>query len=784
MLKLFIYDHSLEVIEGILRHQSELTPCKVVTPEPNLADILRNKFLKKGFELDAITVSKHINDGLSQFLDKEVSRKSQIYRDLLTLWEKASLPREFELFEEAYTLLTDIRGITFDETVIDEVLTHYPVDLQKAVKLFHVYLENSELVDEHRSYQLLSDYYRHDFDPHLNESYSYIFWGFEFLSGGQVDYLKTLSKFETVIIPIHKDVYQNAIDWDWVKWLETENTEIHNFVSEQKEKKTLKVHTYPRGYLSSALASMLPQDKNIDLYLASNQLHYETFQLVPAAKMFFKTNEDIFKEGFDLLWDDLSDWVRAEKRDKKGFQSQLKNKIQFYKERFDLKKLKILSLLYRVSDDIESNTIDLFQLNLFFSIAAQDLPRVNFFPIQKETTTHIYKLRDALGANSKSHMVLCLDETFGKLKSSSSKFLTQVEKLLAPIGPLRRNELELEVLKSYIKELMSFEEILILQQYGLEESDIGLSSLYEEVEVEFEALQLKTTNKSFPKLEEKTQSKEQFQLSASKLQKYIDCPKSYYYLYELKHREDVYLKEDLFSFEIGSIEHQLIKDIFEKDISNVKEYAADFLTSYAERNNKYLTETTRNKILFEVNSILENGLNFLRTIKETHGFQFKFEEGFTLKENFGTSIGFIDCYSDDTQMKLIVDFKRSNASIPSKVEVENIDSIQTWFYYHALYELNSLNSEDKVLLGYYNFRKPEDSLFFGDDQFRDSLARLGIKKLYPKTIFSEERYQRFKELLQETVNKINIEKNFPEKPRKKETCQYCDLNMVCARGTP
>jgi hypothetical protein len=421
--------------------------------------------------------------------------------------------------------------------------------------------------------------------------------------------------------------------------------------------------------------------------------------------------------------------------------------------------------------------VDVFSLDLIMSILSMDLPRVNFFPILKGVKGNIFKLRESLCFKQGHKSVLCFDESFGSLKSVSGKFFVEVEKLLAPIGPLRRNDVEFEIAKNTLLELMNNDHNIVLMQVGLEEKDLGLSALLEEVSPSFKSLELKSYHRHFPQLQK--EKLEQRALSASRLQQYIDCPKNYFFKFHMGFKESLEVATDILATEIGTLEHKLIGDIIEQKINDIESYVRDEFDKFCEKHQKLLESNTNRKYLIELLNTTYNGVNLVRQVIQFGGSHYEFEKGFNLEEGL---LGFIDFYAHQDDNKIILDFKRSVSSIPAKSEVENREVIQLWFYLNALIKAGLVSLNDKICVGYINLKSIEESLVFCSDELSEHFSNAGVSKVYSIEKFNEEGLTEFCNIIDDFTENVYQKQYFPAAPRKKTSCQYCDMKMLCSRG--
>ena len=97
------------------------------------------------------------SDSFPNNFSKKVLRKSDIFLNLAGIWEETFGFDQNELFFQAYQVLSELRGTSLDINLVNNALDELDSNLQKAVKVLWIYLDEQGLMDEHRAYKILSE---------------------------------------------------------------------------------------------------------------------------------------------------------------------------------------------------------------------------------------------------------------------------------------------------------------------------------------------------------------------------------------------------------------------------------------------------------------------------------------------------------------------------------------------------------------------------------------------------------------------------------------------------
>ena len=210
----------------------------IICPSPLIADGLR-RLMPEHCEI--ITISKWVTDFLKSKNLKR-SNKAELMLRLSSVWRHYFPEEEAHLFFKAFELFTDLRSFSLNIELLSEFLKEIDEVTTKSVLIFWTFLQNETLIDEHLSYQILSE---------MEIKRPIWIIGFKHLSGTQIDMLKVIGEQTEVNVFFPKEVYPETLSTDWIRWLVPgKKLEIAH------ETKSLRVIHFPENKLNIVLASL------------------------------------------------------------------------------------------------------------------------------------------------------------------------------------------------------------------------------------------------------------------------------------------------------------------------------------------------------------------------------------------------------------------------------------------------------------------------------------------------------------------------------------------------
>ena len=819
MINIVLYEHSKDFYQldySTLSTQLEIDTSNAlfITPSPFHADTLRSKLATdcKLDNFDVITMSKYLKDQLVELLDEDVLKnfkgKSELMLYLSTAWKTVTNDFNIGLFRKSFNILTDLRSFSLSAQVIDTALEDYDEETQRAVSSFHHVLQLQSVIDEHLANFMLSERLRKgDLPANYSKEKLLVFWGFDFLSAVQVDLLKALAIRNEVVVPVVRRVYEKSQSSDWIQWLSEHDTNIIELASYELPLKA-SIKEFPSNYLSKALSqellsmnlSMKESDiTESDVYLATKNLEILQAQEANLDDHFFKVPFDLFSDNLNDFFENLRQMLEQNNDliptlELLEWLSDLLDRcIKEQKFRYLKVVLKFKQNLMEWFELSEQNAVfRIFDCYVFEEIMQLDMPRVSLIPHSTNQLGKIASLKELAAFDETKKNILCVTSQYGPVKSSGSQYTEKVEKYLTSIGPIRRSELEFEMLKHRLRELLQLDSSTVLIEQGLKDHDIGWNSILSEGVSEVSSADIKNI-KSIQRdfvSDLKVDSSQQLKsISATRIQNYLDCPRKYFLNYISKLSPTIQVPGMLDLLKMGELEHAVI----EKYVSSNSDFQEDkFAQTISEtleqliaRYDLQLSDRTKETHIVEVRSLCAPVIKNLLEINTIFGLNLSFEHGIVIERHPRVS-GSIDLFANNEDTQFILDFKRSAGSIPGAAKLLEFEKVQLWFYLQRLKELDILQLDRKIVFGYVNLSRPDESLILCNNDVSAALLKGSDLQVFKKTSVLKgdlksllEQYEKFE---QEILNKIDNDKLFLPKPITAKVCSYCAIANICTRG--
>lgn len=753
-----------------------------VTPSPAKADGLRSRLPGKSAH-EVITIAKFTSNLVQELWmgaeKPQVKRKSELLLIFGILKNKYLPELGYEQFSQAYNLFSDLRSFTLNEDALTSVLDEQPEVIRKAVSLFWKLLDVTGYLDEHGAYQQIAERLRSSEENEKLQK-SYIFWGFQHLNGQQVDLLKALAIRYDVIIPFPLTLKDKIKKSDWISWLkDIRVTETELEVKEFEPKgKLLPINSRE---ISMHLKSVLkPHDQII---LGVSKLSAEHIDIVPSQEVRFKIPHQ-------LITPELNEVARNLKKFS-GTTIELKNVLMDgLKKAPSLKHFRANQLYLEALAQIEEMTdetiqVDLFFLKLLSEVVNLNQPRTSYVPVSSKAMTIDLKDMSTLeDIDRKRRVILCIDDRFDEIQGLGQNYTESIQKALAALGPLKRNELELLFRQWEFRDLFTHADVTVMMGEGTLKHSLIWKRLFQDIHLEriekTVAANERVPRDYFMSLEKKTFAGS---FSASKLQTFIDCPRKFYFSYVDKVFPNILLEKDFDPMTSGTIIHEIIEKFFKENLSieELKPLTSRIMQVYIKEKNLVLPPEVylQRELIFNHRAL--NGIQFIRDLEARLGdkIEWKIEEPFQMDGNFKLK-GRIDCLGVGSKYLLLLDFKSTEFSASSNTDVNDYEALQLWAYAHA----SETRIENKtVIMGYVVLDDAAKSnLLTSDEEIAKAIKDAKLCKIHK---FKED----FSVKLQEAQEKmvalslaIAAEKEFKAVPRKGSTCDFCELNKVCVKS--
>ncbi|MDC0253947.1 PD-(D/E)XK nuclease family protein [Bacteriovoracales bacterium] len=796
--------------------KNENNSIEFICPNPELADELRPIVQKEltFSQAKTVTISNFIQRELRSGPQVESSvkyrflSKSEILLHLGLLWRKAYPQAPEYLFLKVYTLFSELRSFTLDRNLFLEALELCSGDHFKMALSFWDYFEKNNFMDEQKAYGVLSEFYwdkKTSLSSFSDNLKTYVIWGFDYLSGLQIDLIKAMSESSNVFVPFPLEVYEESSFYDWIRWVLPSNDssdEQLNFsdygplevISSEKESLGLKL----KNYLKDC-------GESIDFIIADDKMNYSDINIIPFENISFKHPSDLFspilEEEIKKLYENF--FIRTssetEEYDLGDLEKYLKEKLQIEILKEDTEKsfrqIKVLCLLMKNFTklgellDIEGNKkLDSYFFYLIKSISELELPRNFSFPlIGNSTIGKIKSLKQFDSIESKKLNVLIVTDEHDPFKKTEDIFSEDLYSFLSAIGPLKRGSLNSEINKSKIKEILKKRSILLIESSALNNEPFWKEFAFNEI---IEKKQDKKISKSRNYLGKKIKKEliKEFVWSPSSLQIFYDCPRKFYFKYVegINHRFSP--KEHLGYDQKGIIEHKIIGAYLSKfRIWNDKEFKSiveKTLNDHLNEKDITLDIFDYKRNILEIENFSRRGISSLLMMGEEVndlGLSFEFEPQKKFKDK--KVKGVIDLLVESGDGQGILDFKRSKGGIPTIKEFLDFNHIQIWFYLSNFdIDLGKLK-----FFGFLNLEDLQSSLIYYRPELLDSSVQNEFKKFLKET-----KAKKWDSLISENINsylnfekklilKSYNEKKFNAKPRLKKICNFCEYKNVCEK---
>jgi hypothetical protein len=804
MINILLFDNNSNLNEALQHSLGGVESVKVITPNPVIADIARIKFESAHENLETVTISHFLKNELKQLIEQQrlenFQGKAELNILLGSLWKVGRPDSSYELFKRSFQMLTDFRSFSMNEDILQTILEDYEEELGGAVFWFHKLMMEMDIIDEHRSYFLLSERLRAgDLPPLYKTNQTYIFFGFDFLTASQVDLLNALGIRDNIFVPFPREAYEKSTDLDWIRWLSKSDAEIIEAKKVASSSQSIKIAPFPKNYLAKTLKNLRYHDdfKNgrMNIVLGTKNLSPELVSEIPFTNMSFKVSIDLFKEKVGLARKVIERAIEKKIIHHEELTKVIQQESKVAIKDKDYRYYKVLSLFLEqlikwVSLSENNEMIGEFDLKIIFDSVMLNAPRNSLFSGSADsegTKSELKTLKSIDKAEDADFHFLCITSEHGPVKGNIVQYSENVEKYLASIGPIRRSELEFLQLKTKIQEFLERENTFVLVEDGLLEHDLGWSNILVESRREFITIESSWESSREFILSKKSQTSELKSISATRLQSYRDCPQKYYANYIEKSSPRIELPGQLNFLQIGLLEHKVIEDYlkYNKEFNDERFLALVLKTLNDFKQENPFKEEIFEEYRLELVALCTNIIKELLVLNAEIGLELKCEVQLPSNEEYKI-LGSIDCLGKNENTLVILDFKRGGSSIPSQKGLKDFKKIQLWFYLERMRKNGLFGESTKLIWGYINLSKLEESLVYCNDEVYLERFKSSGLKAFSKMIHFNDEYTdligEYEEFEQELIDKLTKEKEFKPNPIENLTCQYCHIANICPRG--
>lgn len=801
MLSILSYTSKSALHDALTQYGGVGNYWKIITPFPAKADALRAAWQSRS-HTEVLTISRFTQDLFESRWGKGTTeapwRKSRLllllnaFKNLHPIYKDV----DFGTFKTAYQVYSDLRSYTDNPELPDELLASFDVSVQELVRLFHLGTQRAGVRDEHAAVFDLIAELRAPEGLSVEGNPVLIFEGFTFITPAQLSFFEALAIRHEVIVPLPNLVVEQSHALDWPQALKLSAHKVLNTEENHEENLKLVAQVYPSGALGAVLRSWrIPILGSVQIVLGTKTPSPGSLQEIPFADTFTKREVDVTSEARDLLW---QRWEKRLSQTKKSLQgSELlswcqeeKRSCLAEKNMQAMRLYKVVSMVEEAIAEVEgclnSQMLDGFLLRLLKEVVSLNTPRNNLIPLLKEkSTVRLLSLRDVDSLTKEFPIALCLDSSFGPIKSDHRPYSPEMEKELAKLGPVKRPELDFLFLKAELTELLG-QSITLFIEDGLLKHDLAWKKVFEPYELEVHQWQATTLVQDRPDYSffavKPLSVAPPRAVSATRLQDFLDCPRQYHAKRIEKIIPHVSTQLQVDAMAIGEMEHKLVRIAWErgqewwKNFANLEnEVEALLLTSEIKHT---LNAVQKAAVISEVALYASNGLRQLTQVTQAlPGTRFQFEVPLKAQGRTGS----IDCLGTGGGATVLIDFKRAQGTNPSVNQWGEFNKIQLWFYLNALRLDGVLESE--IVAGYFFFKDSEDSwLATSNEEIAGRLSETMGKsaKSYPDFFENFTRYQEFEN---HSLKRLADETVFLPQPLSSKVCDYCDLHALCPKSS-
>ncbi|MBP5297124.1 MAG: hypothetical protein J6Y94_07330 [Bacteriovoracaceae bacterium] len=488
-LEVIIYP-SQEVLSKLWTEHPTAT---IIVPDPPRADLWRARWGHTGAAVQ--TINEWQTAELERCFGRERRASSKAYmmlylgRALREGWQRQWVPRDavegldFHWFNQAYTLLSDLRSFTLDFSLLHDLWPLHP-QLAEAVQFLQQCLELGDCWDEHQVYaQLSAKYHDPQVPPPLTKTV--IFWGFAHLSAMQVDYLKALGERIPVIVPYPAKAWQHSLPSDWIRWLSPLGPEEIKTTFSLPAQGQYQLASFPGGRLAASLGA-LNFTKESNLFLLTQDLKWPS-QEIAQANTAAKIRIDIWQPIIEQIWQSLqderyqhgsfneqiNDYVLSLEQ-WTAFLQKLGKQIQRQAALGDLaagRWFKVWSLLKQLGEEwqglsTKSFTIAGFELALWRQVIYQRVPRVYGLTTPAQTTQAIkvFDLNALPFYDRQKYNVVVAASSFERWRPLGEKYREEELRILTSLGPIFREEVAYQAQLQSLAELLQGPTLLLVEE--------------------------------------------------------------------------------------------------------------------------------------------------------------------------------------------------------------------------------------------------------------------------------------------------------------------------------
>lgn len=758
-----------------------------ITPSPLKADSLRIE-LPTSLNGDVVTIAKFTSDLLATLWDDEsrpvVKRKAELLVIFGILKDKFLPNLGYEQFVQAYNLFSELRSFTLNQDALSTVIEEESSDIQQALKIFWQLLDATGFSDEHGAYQKISEGLRSS-EEHDSLKKAFIFWGFQHLNGQQVDLLKALAIRYHVIIPFPLSLKEKLRRSDWVSWVKDDKV-LETTLPEIVLKPKVDWIPINSRELSLNLKNLLKGPSEV--IMGVSKLKPGHFDYLPSDEVSFKIPHQLLEAEIFEVSNELESEISSFQSFEEWCVAKKKEILESLKDSYEFKKYRAFQLFEEAYKSLKELTDQEVKMDVFFRKLLRDVsllnqPRTSFIPLlQEKGVIHLKDMSSLESIDQTKKIYLCVDEVFEDIQGLGLNYRDAIAKELSALGPLKRNDLDLQFRQWELENLLSDAKVTLLMPPGVLKHNLVWKRIFQNVEMMMQdfgtsgvAKKMNSYLASFPK------KNYAGNFSASRLQTFLDCPQKFYFSYVEKMNPDLKLNKDIDPRVSGTLIHKVIE---ERNSGTVEAISRRVLNEYILENELSLPRDTFERRLLIITQRARNGLDFMAKLDSIlPGIEWHIEKDFTDEQDYKIS-GKIDCLGIHKDHVFLLDFKSTKFSASANIEIESMDSLQLWVYALAAQRIVPDFDKKSIVMGYVVLDDPSTSnILIQDEDLFKSIKEARFARPKHITDSVSELLKAAQVRVDDLVIKVREEKVFPPSPRKPSHCDLCEIRLVCPKGS-
>ncbi len=444
----------------------------------------------------------------------------------------------------------------------------------------------------------------------IKRDLKFIFYGFTHLTALQIDFLKTLGGMFEVVLPVPIILFKKQIlkHSDWPNWF-SDVFDVHSLSEDIDTDKTTLKYSVMNLSEQQIMYQKLREELSIGKDLGKDSTKY--IKIIFGSEWSYSDlaiyhlphdqatlDENIFvmeyvefENNLDTFWSEIKKNQDSSGTLNVSLIDLEKESLVWYTQSLLHQKwrlAKVYELFLEALSDLRDvvGEVDNFYLKLLKIRVQLNLPRNKSiigknYGLEKIDNESIFWCPNFSNVNK---VLIHIGEGFLEMRRGSARYTSETFKVLSGIGPIQRGALRfewlfvsmLQITHSHSQFHLVFESLEVKNSFEKFMNEIIPSVSLVEEKFYFHNINMNVVNFQTQFSQGLLTKKINFHHSAlhvkkplsnslltpTKIQKYIDCPRSYYATYMMPVKAEVKNPFRMEKFEVGNIEHQVIQEYF------------------------------------------------------------------------------------------------------------------------------------------------------------------------------------------------------------------------------